>query len=128
MLERIQCPVLHKEGEQLQLGEIVLTTSLRREEKVQDMIRQAELSKARMFNTPGKYFEKLLDRGVDLGQVLSPTVVVDEGYFVVGAHLDESVVNIIGRGEYVDFGKLLQKDKVASADENCRFEMVIKKW
>ena len=96
------------------------------EEKVQDMIRQAELSKARMFNTPGKHFEKLLDRGVDLGQVLSPTAVVDEGYFMVGAHLDESVVNKIGQGEYVDFGKLLPKDKVASVDEDCRFEMVIK--
>ena len=96
------------------------------EEKVQDMIRQVELSKARMFNTPGKHSDKLLDRGVDLGQMLSPTAVVDKGYFVVGAHLDESLVNKIGKGEYVDFGKLLPKDKVVSADEDCRFEMVIK--
>ena len=62
---------------------------------------------------------------IDSTQLLTPTAVVDEGYFVVGAHLSLELVNKIGKGEYVNFGKLLPKDKVV-AEEECKFEMVIK--
>ena len=86
------------------------------EEKLQDVIWQAEQSKAKAYNAPG----------IVNNNLLSPTAVVDEGYFVVGAHLDEQTVNKIGRGEYIDFGKLLPRDKVMAIEEDCRFEMIIK--
>ena len=50
---------------------------------------------------------------------------VDEGYFVVGAHLDETTVSKIGKGEYIDFGKLLPRDRVV-AKEDCCMEMIIR--
>ena len=87
------------------------------EERVQEMVRQAEAAKAKLFATPGK--------DDNFKQFLSPTAVVDEGYFVVGAHLDEAMVEKIGRGEYVDFGKFIPKDRVM-AEEDCRLKMVIK--
>ena len=85
------------------------------EEKVQTMIRQAEASKAKIFNTPGKQNEV---------NFLTLTAMVDEGYFVVGAHLDETNMNKIGRGEYVDFGKLLPWDKVLN-EEDYKLEMIV---
>ena len=88
------------------------------EDKVQDMIQQAKNSKGRLFSTPGRKVN-------DLNCLLSPSVVVDEGYFVVGAHLDENTISKIEKGEYVDFGKLLPKDKIA-IEEDCRFEMIIR--
>ena len=66
------------------------------EEKVQSMIRQAEVAKAQIFNTTGNKLNQFAN-------VLSPSALVDEGYFVVGVHLDENMINKIGRGEYVDF-------------------------
>ena len=68
-----------------------------------------------MFNTPGKHQDFNL---------FTPTAVVDEGYFVVGAHLDETTINKIGKGEYVDFGKLLPKDKIIS--DEVKLEMVVR--
>ena len=78
------------------------------------MIRQAEASKAKILSTPG-----------NLNQILSPSAVINESYFVVGAHLDETTIEKIGCGEYMVFRKLLPRDKVI-AEENCRFEMIIK--
>ena len=46
------------------------------------------------------------------------SVLVDEEYSVVGGHLDESLINKIKRGEYVDFGKLLPKDRIAVEEDN----------
>ena len=82
---------------------------------------QLEMAEAQMYNTPGN--DKVTS---PMNQLLTPLVVVDEGYFVVGNHLDETMIGKIGRGEYVDFRKLLSKDKVM-AKEDCRFEMMIKK-
>ena len=78
------------------------------------MIQQAEAAKARMFAATGK------DRS---NFFLSPSAVIDEGYVVVGAHLDETMVGKIKRGEYVDFGKLLPRDRII--DEG-RMEMFVR--
>ena len=94
------------------------------EEKVQGMIRQAENAKARIFSTPGN---KNTAQDFELnGNLLSPSAVIDEGYFVVGAHLDENTINKIGKGEYVNFGKLLPKDKVTAEEDGNRLEMIVK--
>ena len=56
---------------------------------------------------------------------MSPSALVDEGYIVVGAHLDLVTVEKISNGEYVDFSKLLPRDRVI-AEEDTRMEMIVK--
>ena len=73
------------------------------------MIQQAEAAKAHMFANTGKA-NQLFNSST------APTALVDEGYIVVGAHLDEAMVAKIRNGEYVDFGKLIPKDRVIEED------------
>ena len=79
------------------------------EERAQKMIMEAKAAKTKILSTPGRtqglneYHEPIVNQG----PLLSPAAVVDENYFVVGAHLDDQMVNKIMKGEYVDFGKLL---------------------
>ena len=80
------------------------------EKRMQDMVRQAEAAKARIFATPG----------------MSNSAAIDESYIVVGAHLDSNTIEKISKGEYVDFSKLLPRDRIASADEECKLELVFK--
>ena len=54
------------------------------------------------------------------------TAMMDEEYLVIGAHIDESMQQKITNGEYVDFGKLLPKDKIVTSDEDSRLELVIR--
>ena len=90
------------------------------EEKAREMVRKAEISKAKILATPGKNHEQPL-----LANLLTPTALVDEGYMVVGAHVDEATILKIEKGEYVDFAKLIPKDKVL-AEEETRLELVIR--
>ena len=53
------------------------------------------------------------------------TAKIDESYSVVGAPIDESIRSKIACGEYVDFGKLLPKDRVLMKEDG-RMELVIK--
>ena len=87
-------------------------------DKVQDLIREAENAKARIVTTPGMTGERQVNMEM-------PTFLIDESYIVVGAHLDETAVAKIGRGEYVDFGKLIPRDRVL-AEEDGRMEMFVK--
>ena len=101
------------------------------EEKAEKMIKQAENAKARIFATPGKnsnvgekgiaecYEEPLFQR------LNASSFLIDEGFIVVGAHLDDSMISKIQRGEYVDFGKLIPRDRMVS-EEDGRLEMMIK--
>ena len=50
---------------------------------------------------------------------------IDEDYLLIGGHLDETIQNKIVKGEYVDFGKLLPKDRIL-VEEDGRMEMVVK--
>ena len=85
------------------------------EDRVRDMIQQAEAAKARMFANTGKQLPPF---------VTSPTAIVDEGYIVVGAHLEDNMINKIKNGEYVNFGKLLPKDRIT--EEDGKMDMFIK--
>ena len=88
------------------------------EDRVRDMIQQAESAKARMFANAGNKSSQLSN------QMLTPSALVDEGYIVVGAHLEEQLVNKIKVGDYVDFGKLIPRDR--NLDEEGRMEMFVK--
>ena len=50
---------------------------------------------------------------------------MDEDYLVVGAHIDELTKAKIVKGEYVDFSKLLPRDRIAT-EEDGRMELIIK--
>ena len=114
----------------------------------QRMITDAERAKARIFATQGNNQMGDFDRFANHQQMgndtmfnepnqnpnfhegrvaLTPSAIVDEGYIVVGAHLDESMVSKIEKGEYVDFGKLLPKDRATtSPEEDGRIELVVR--
>ena len=50
---------------------------------------------------------------------------VDENYSLVAAHVDQSIRDKILNGEYVDFAKLLPRDRIGWHDDN-RMEMMYK--
>ena len=77
------------------------------------MIRQAELSKAQVYETPGKDIPVF-----DLAKQFVHSAMVDENYSIVGAHVDMTTKAKIVNHEYVDFGKLIPKDRVMVEDEN----------
>ena len=92
------------------------------EMRADEVIRQAEASKARMFDVTGWCNN---DKSGFSQEVLHAAL-VDEKYSIVGAHLDRTTKLRIENGEYVDFAKLLPKDRVALAEEDC-LEMRVNK-
>ena len=80
-------------------------------------IRDAEAAKAQIFPKPGKNLHQSCNFG--------KTSDMDESYMIVGAHVDTAMVEKMQKGEYVDFGKLIPKDRIL-AEEDQRLEMIIK--
>ena len=81
------------------------------------MIREAEQSRARIYSHPGTL------------NIVHHTPVtddkIDDDFLVVALHVEPGMCEKIIRGEYVDFSKLIAKDKV-SLEEDHRMEMVNK--
>ena len=80
------------------------------------LIKDAEKAKVKMFQTLGK-------DGLDLSRNFVHSVMVDEDYLVLGANIDESLEQKIEKGEYVDLGKLLPRDRILQ-EEDQRLQMV----
>ena len=75
------------------------------ERRAEQIIREAENARARMYGSPGrKQFKSYFDEDAD--------------YIVVAAHLDEVLVVKIAKGEYVDFGKLIARDRIKVEDDH----------
>ena len=88
-------------------------------------IREAEAAKIRMLATPGK---QCYDAGEDCfqgGTAIQHSSIVDECYVSVGAHVDSNLSDKIKRGEYVDFVKLLPRDRLSAVQED-KLELVYK--
>ena len=91
-------------------------------QRTEQLVRDVENAKAKMLNVPGK------DMGIDLrnfNRSLAYSHLVDDDYHMVASHLEEGLVKKIETGKYVDFGKLLPKDKV-QVEEDHRMEIVNK--
>ena len=86
------------------------------EEQADCLIREAEHNKARMLDVQGESNE--LSKHIDKGTLLH-SVVVDEGYLTVAAHIDEQLYRKILNFEYIDFSKLLPRDRLTAEDDNC---------
>ena len=86
-----------------------------RSEKV---IREAEQNKARMFATPGNV---VLNWCQSSEAIKSASV--DENYLVIGAHVDALTQQKIVNHKYVDFAKLLPRNRIGK-EEDHRMELV----
>ena len=82
------------------------------QERAEQMIRDAENAKARIMTTPGKVQQ------IDITREFVHSVMVDESYSVVAAHVDEATYDKIIQCKYVDFAKLIPKDKIHEEEDN----------
>ena len=87
-------------------------------EQARKMIREAEALKARIAATPGNHPNLLNYLPTDQ----QPSI-VDNNYISVGVHIDLTICEKIGRGEFVDFTRLLPCERPAFSDEG-RLELV----
>ena len=94
-------------------------------EKTKQMIKQVEKAKASMMDTSGESFHWMGKGGkkVSTCNDLFHAVIADEDYALVGSHVDEITCNKIANSLYVDFGKLIPKDKLR-LEEYQRLEIV----
>ena len=81
--------------------------------RAEQMLRDAEAAKARIYEVPGTFNKQNHD------------FVMDESYLLVGNNVQDSVRSKIINGEYVDFVKLLPHDRVSMEEDN-RMEMINK--
>ena len=101
------------------------------EERANRVIREAEAAKARLYELPGeKSVNEFRRRShpleVDFTRQFVHSTMVDEGYSVVAAHLDEGLCAKIVNHDYVDFAKLLTKDKVFEEERGIELIPMIK--
>ena len=85
------------------------------------------MSKARIYDVQGHHqFNQFTPEGNRVAQFAqfdtakaSHSALVDEDYLLVGNYVDEGICKKIGGGgEYVDFAKLMLKDKLTSEDDH----------
>ena len=99
------------------------------EEKANWIICDAKNSRARIHQLQGKewnlYSESHPQYEIDLSKEFMHSAMVDENYHLVGSHVDSVTQDKIVKGEYVDFAKLVPKDRILTAEDH-RFEMIVK--
>ena len=106
------------------------------EHRSNQLLRQAEAAKAKIFQVPGESpigidNHNRMENNNDLQErfqctmsnELAHSVMVDERYLSIGGHLDEQVRSKIISGEYVEFEKLLPRDRIRS-EEDQRMQIV----
>ena len=88
------------------------------EERADRMLCEVEQGKSRIYQTPGKGL-------IDIERQFVHSAMCDEEYYVLAAHLDEGVCEKIGKGQYLDFAKLVPKDRLI-VEEEQKLQMLIK--
>ena len=88
------------------------------------MIREAESAKACMYKLPGNAYNAVLEKDPVLPESASSQA-MDEAYMVIGGHIDCNLQQKIIDFEYVDFARLLPRDKITKIDDHG-FELVMK--
>ena len=102
-----------------------------------EMIQENEQLKARIMEVPGEQnIQGITVGNINVGPSMnlpltphllqatpSHSSVVDEDYLLVGNYLDENIKRRIGNGEFVDFAKLMPRDRV-DKEEDQRMEIV----
>ena len=88
------------------------------EDRAEQLIREAEENKMKIYGTPGK-------AEIDIENQFVHSAMVDETFTIVASHLEESTIEKIGKGEYIDFAKLIPKDRI-KVEEETEMKMVIR--
>ena len=103
----------------------------------EEVVRKAEAGKARMFATPGNEIcningvhnsNDIIDSFLNqergrceaekVAAMVSQSTLVDENYMTMETHLDKTMVDKIIAGEYIDFSKLLPRDKIMIQEDH----------
>ena len=90
--------------------------------RAEQMIREAEKSKARIHEVSGR-IELPLQYDFDITKNYVHSSMVDEEYMLITAHVDEGTKRRIISHKYVDFSRLLARDRILM-EEDHRMEMV----
>ena len=105
--------------------------------KANNLIRGVELKRAKVHQVRGNELlfdnripsneetEEIHRYEIDLSRDFVHSAMVDESYHLVGSHIDEHMQERIIRGEYIDFGRLVPKDRILVANDQ-RYEMVVR--
>ena len=105
------------EGERA--GHVV--NALMTEQRTEMIIKQAEAAKAKIFPPTGREYV-LSERDKDFQFVAK----IDQDYQAVGSHVDEATQEKIVKGEYVDFAKLLPKDRISAIEDEGKMELIMR--
>ena len=90
------------------------------------MIQEAEQVWAKVFSNPGKTVDHTLNSRFQANNTnIMVTSAMDEEYLVIGGHVDSNLQQKIIDFEYVDFARLLPKDRITKLD-NHRFKLVVR--
>ena len=84
------------------------------EDRAEQLIREAEENKMKMYSTQGNQIEHNV---INIKNNFVHSAMVDETYMMVASHLDDVTVQKIANGDYVDFAKILPKDRVRAEEE-----------
>ena len=98
------------------------------QERADQLVREAEAAKAHIFPTEGNVNTEVHDSilpSVGESGNFQFIAKMDQDYQVVGGHVDDLTKQKIIKGEYVDFSKLLPKDRIL-VEEEGRMELVIR--
>ena len=90
------------------------------QQKIDQLIREAEQAKVRMYETPGR--ENFHNRMNNKGEIVYSRT--DDDYILVSAHVDNNTRNKIVNGEYVDFARLIPRERALEHDG--RMELINK--
>ena len=86
------------------------------------LVREAELAKAKIYDVAGNF--KTADQFPDnkelrqVNKALLHSLIIDEEYSLVGGHIDDGLRKMIEQGGYVNFSKLISKDRVDQQNDN----------
>ena len=84
-------------------------------------IREAEASRVRAQPSAGN----LLNETLNKAEMQVNAVSVDDHYMIVGAHLDSSIKHKILQHDYIDFARLLPRDRITHKEDH-RMELINK--
>ena len=97
-----------------------------REFQSDKLIRESEENQQRPNVNPGNYNYLLSHVGGDNGNMThSRSTDVDDNYLAIGGHIDHALQQRIIDFEYIDFSRLLPKDRISKAEDH-RYELVVR--
>ena len=92
------------------------------QDKAKQLVREAERTKGRILDVAGK---DTMKQAENFDRSTAYALLLDDSYRTVASHVDENTMNKIKEGMYVDFARLLSKDRIEE-DEEQRMVMVSK--